>query len=439
MRKLTVKNFSVIKDAELEFGKITVLIGPQASGKSLLCKLAYFLTNQTIDTAVESVTNKESLTEFRLKLSRKFIAWFPMETWEELGARAKFESGEFFAEVTKPHMTGSSTIDLEFSQEFEDMFLQLRDLPEDVGGLSSDFAADRREQIRGRFNLLLTNPYFVDKFVNQSLYIPASRAFFANPSLGFSALQNPDIDPVVREFAPKIVWGDAWRPNPVIGNEGLRRLDQIRQEIVAIAGGSIVGRNTNARFRRLLDDREIPLTLLSSGTQELLPLLNVLEQMATRQRDRILFPRSNSLPGMEGHIVISKGWIYLEEPETSVFPSTQYDLVRLFAHLSNERILDFSWVITTHSPYILSAFNNLLEAWQVGHMNSERADQTRKIIDEKYWVNPEEFRAYAIEDGVLTTIMAKDTGLISSNYLDSVSETIGAEFDELLRIGYVEA
>ena len=42
MRKLTVKNFSVIKDATLEFGKITVLIGPQASGKSLLCKLAYF-------------------------------------------------------------------------------------------------------------------------------------------------------------------------------------------------------------------------------------------------------------------------------------------------------------------------------------------------------------------------------------------------------------
>jgi len=34
VRKLTVKNFSVIKEAELEFGKITVLIGPQSSGKA---------------------------------------------------------------------------------------------------------------------------------------------------------------------------------------------------------------------------------------------------------------------------------------------------------------------------------------------------------------------------------------------------------------------
>ncbi len=41
MRTLTVKNFSVINEAKLEFGKITVLIGPQSSGKSLLCKLAF--------------------------------------------------------------------------------------------------------------------------------------------------------------------------------------------------------------------------------------------------------------------------------------------------------------------------------------------------------------------------------------------------------------
>ena len=48
MRKLTVKNFSVIKEAELEFGKITVLIGPQSSGKSLLCKLAHFLSKEVL-------------------------------------------------------------------------------------------------------------------------------------------------------------------------------------------------------------------------------------------------------------------------------------------------------------------------------------------------------------------------------------------------------
>lgn len=439
MRKLTVKNFSVIKEAELEFGKITVLIGPQASGKSLLCKLAYFLSSQMIDTALESVANKESLAEFRLKLVAKFVDWFPTDTWKEDSTSVRFESGKFFAEVAVVSLAGGSTVELGFSQDFEDTFLELRALPDDAGGLSSDFAANRREQIRGKFNLLITNPEHGHAFVYQSLYIPAGRTFFTNSTLGFSALQNPDIDPLVREFAPKIAWGDAWRPNPVVGNEALWRLDQIRQEIIALAGGSIVGRNTNAKFRRTSDLREISLSLLSSGTQEILPLLNVLEQMATIQRDRILFPRPNSLPGMERHIVSSKGLIYVEEPETSVFPATQYGLVRLFAHMSYERILDFSWVITTHSPYILSSFNNLLEAWQSGHMDEPRSIATRTVIDEKYWVNPDEFRAYSINDGYLKSIMDQETHLISDNFLDSVSERIGGEFDELLRIGYVEA
>jgi len=37
--KLIVKNFGPIKEAELELGKVTVFIGEQASGKSVLAKL----------------------------------------------------------------------------------------------------------------------------------------------------------------------------------------------------------------------------------------------------------------------------------------------------------------------------------------------------------------------------------------------------------------
>jgi predicted ATP-dependent endonuclease of OLD family len=64
MRKLTVKNFSVIKEAELEFGKITVLIGPQASGKSLLCKLAYFLGPILSDFAATFVASDQPWEQF---------------------------------------------------------------------------------------------------------------------------------------------------------------------------------------------------------------------------------------------------------------------------------------------------------------------------------------------------------------------------------------
>src|ERR1039457_4769754 len=72
MRKLTVKNFSVIKEAELEFGKITVLIGPQSSGKSLLCKLAYFLGKELIEIAVTSILNGNPWDEYLRETSKAF-------------------------------------------------------------------------------------------------------------------------------------------------------------------------------------------------------------------------------------------------------------------------------------------------------------------------------------------------------------------------------
>ena len=62
-----------------------------------------------------------------------------------------------------------------------------------------------------------------------------------------------------------------------------------------------------------------------------------------------------------------------------------------------------------------------------------------KLIPEHFWIKDGDFKAYAIEDGVLKSIVAEDTGLVSANYLDQVSETIGMEFDELLRLGYVES
>jgi hypothetical protein len=121
--------------------------------------------------------------------------------------------------------------------------------------------------------------------------------------------------------------------------------------MIRLAGGFIEGHGKSLRFRRLWDEKEIPLAYLSSGVQELLPLLNVLGHMAARQRDRIVFPRKDNLPGMPDQIIVSKGLAYIEEPEANIFPSTQYDLVRLFARLSSEPRLDFSFLITTHSPF----------------------------------------------------------------------------------------
>jgi energy-coupling factor transporter ATP-binding protein EcfA2 len=427
MRKLTVKNFSVIKEAELEFGKITVLIGPQSSGKSLLCKLAYFLSKQTIEQALNAILRKDTFEELRTTLIREFTAWFPVDTWVNADSNVRFESSSFRLQISGYAGRDGFHFEADFSTQFESLFSSLADQIIEYPDTGSDSRKYLVEQVEARLNLLLT-----DSFVHRSVYIPDGRAFFANQSLGFLALKNADIDPVVREFSLEVRLGDSWKPNPIAGHKALQVLDEIRREMNSIAGGYIEGRNASARFKRTSDGRAIPLALLSSGTQEILPLLNVLGQVATGQRDRIIFPRPNNLPAMPREIILSKGLIYLEEPEANVFPDTQYQLVRLFARLSHEPTLDFSWVITTHSPYILSAFNNLIYAGQLG---VDKTNRKKIPVDEKYWIEPGTFAAYCIHDGVLKPILSK-SGLIDGEYLDSISESIGNEFDKLLRLEY---
>jgi hypothetical protein len=107
--------------------------------------------------------------------------------------------------------------------------------------------------------------------------------------------------------------------------------------------------------------------------------------------------------------------------------------------MANEPVLDAYWVITTHSPYILSAFNNLIEASQVVTAKPESKDEVAKLIPEQYWINSSDFRAYSIHDGSLESIMDAETGLINGAYLDAISNKIGGDFDELLRMAYVKS
>jgi energy-coupling factor transporter ATP-binding protein EcfA2 len=438
VRKLTVKNFSVIKDAELEFGKITVLIGPQASGKSLLCKLAYFLGKEILEQAVKSILAGNSFDEFKAQLTLLFGRRFPTYGLPGSTSNAELEAGRYKVIVVREEMPPETTITFEypkisitFSPDFESLYKRRHTSQPDWDWTPGISRQERQEELWKAFNLLLSYPNVYD-----ALYIPSGRAFFTDTAKGFSALLNADVDPVIKQFASEIVWSDRWRIGFSTREDSV--LDEIRKSMAQIARGQVVVTGNEPSFHTL-DNKYLPLGLLSSGTQELLPLFNVLDRRATRQEQSEGMFHLVQDPNSEATFAGTKQVIYLEEPEANVFPSTQYELVRLFSRLSHEPNLDFSWVITTHSPYILSAFNNLIEAGQVVRAKPELRNEVARLIPEHFWIGEGDFKAYAIENGILKSIVAEDTGLVSANYLDQVSETIGAEFDELLRLGYVES
>ena len=134
-------------------------------------------------------------------------------------------------------------------------------------------------------------------------------------------------------------------------------------------------------------------------------------------------------------------YLIIEEPELNCFPTTQKKIVEHFiSKIKFEANEGFDYylrlVITTHSPYILTSLNNLMYAYKVGQKESE---ETNKLIDKKYWINPDDVSAYMLlTDGTCEDILDREENLIRAEKIDSVSGFLNEQFDALLNIELIQ-
>ncbi|BAZ27770.1 hypothetical protein NIES4074_01980 [Cylindrospermum sp. NIES-4074] len=122
-----------------------------------------------------------------------------------------------------------------------------------------------------------------------------------------------------------------------------------------------------------------------------------------------------------------------EEPEAHLYPETQSDIVELISLLAN--VNNNQIIITTHSPYILSAFNNLLYAHQVGtkKVGSEQ-EAVENIVNKKSWIDPARTSAYFISENGYESIIDEELKLIQAEKIDSASSIINNRFNALFNL-----
>jgi len=125
--------------------------------------------------------------------------------------------------------------------------------------------------------------------------------------------------------------------------------------------------------------------------------------------------------------------IYLEEPEENLFPETQHHLVNWLADLTNGK-RKHSLFITTHSPYIMSAFNNLIQAGDILEESPEKEAEVRRIIGGCRAIKYDDVAAFAIENGTVHSIKDDELRLISPSELDTASDKISSIFNQLLQL-----
>lgn len=126
-------------------------------------------------------------------------------------------------------------------------------------------------------------------------------------------------------------------------------------------------------------------------------------------------------------------FMIIEEPEENLFPITQYALVKhIFQSLDSKP--DNSVVITTHSPYILTAINNLIQAGNMIETDVNKTMQVYQALGVNTSIKYKDINAWTLENGKLYSMNDDEYKLISAAAIDNASEFINKDFETLLDI-----
>lgn len=122
----------------------------------------------------------------------------------------------------------------------------------------------------------------------------------------------------------------------------------------------------------------------------------------------------------------------LEEPEQNLYPNTQVELIKDIVRACNGDHPSTA-LITTHSPYILTAINNLMLAAKVGEKKNKAVEQ---IIPRNIWIKEESLSAYRVADGTANLIIDDEIREIMAEQIDEISHLINDQYERLTEIEY---
>ncbi len=387
LKTLHVENFGPVSDATVELRAINMFIGEQSIGKSTLAKLITIFTDYiSLCKLIKggAVMWEAQLKEYSLDIYTDcdyLIEYEMSEGPDKIHVEFKPGNISFFMVKDKKTIYDSDTIAEHLLDLKLNKFHNLQEIAKTAKGLE--------------------HKALLDLFTN-SLYIPAERIIYSVVSnlMAAMTLANSTVSKSLLRFMVEL--GNAKSEYP--------RLD--------IPMLNIEFKHEGTEDTVIIDTekKDIPMAAASSGIQSLVPLLLVLHY-AIEKREYCSF--------------------VIEEPECNLFPTKQVELLREIIKKVKDPTRTLT--ITTHSPYLLAAMNNLLFA---GMLTKNYGEDIKRYVDEiipeVYRLEPGDCSVYSlgkdINDGIYCrTLLDETTGLIDYNSLDSVSEQQSEEFEALQR------
>ena len=370
--RLVVRNFGPITNLDIEFRRLTLFIGDQGSGKSTLSKLLTICRDYNWWLQLLENADAEDVKKpfYDFGINEYFMD-DTFISYTMIGFSIKYENGAF-----------SIVSDYIDADEIKNYFLYLNKRY----GSGQDTAIDETQMKE------------LEPYARAVLYILAERNLVGNLSESLASMLTAQVP----------------LPKPLM--EYMSMFERAKKEYpsynIPFFNVKFVKKNGKERIELVGKDKDLPLSACSSGLQSAIPMLMVIDYALKTD---------------------SFNSFVIEEPEQNLFPQNQFEMLgfvtsRLW-HPNPRR----QFIITTHSPYMLSSLNVLMLAYKLHHIEEVR-EEAEKIIVPGYTVNPDDVSVFALDPNsevYCKSLISEKTGLVSVNELDSVSEVIGDDFDRL--------
>ena len=457
MEHLTAHNFGPIKELDIDIPRLLVLIGDQATGKSTICEMIYafrtviqnvipndpyMLVTRTIPLDIEEA---ESLA------GKHFFSKFNRCYYNEDSFLVYTVSNDYSIRVTfaegRPKASFSGTIEILFDDynRAQERYATCKDAQNET---TEDAVDNLRHISWGLVRALGAN--------RTTEYIEASRSGSKAPLLGrltasrggslteqiFRGCMNliniTDIreekDVIEYLIGGPFVWGGTDEDGFItLGAGGVResslqksvlsfqRLQRISRQLI----GGVVADGTGGQFELRLSGSAtaVPYDCLSSGQKSMLPVITALLASTCELK-------SGKVLGTD----VPFNSAMIEEPESHLFPQKQFLFVKLLAAAMsfNERS---SFIITTHTPYVLSAIQALIafgKVKDVSKMSIDTKDMTPISSDRA------DVEMYYLHDGTAASLREGESEFFDLTVIDRVSDEINAILDEASSVRFDE-
>ena len=425
--KILIRNFGPIKDAEIHLNNnFQILIGSQASGKSTLCKIVYFC-QKIRDYTLEFLMNSEQFTKnhkneyfnnYLKYMTKQFIGCFgTTKHMQKFRITYLFDEKKIEICLNNDGYVRFSFNDIlkmeiySLIEEASDMFLNR--LNNEVASIMDNITAI------GVMKRHLTEVLFsIFKNEAEIIYIPAGRSLLATMSEQLHDISVSEMDLTMQEFVkliratksqfgtkiPEMVQNYTKTVKGQINNSAVTHAYELIKKILK---ADYVNDSDGEKI--YFDEHHwVKLMYGSSVQQEALWILMLTLIIILENR---------------------RAFVVIEEPEAHLFPIAQKDMISLIALMVNAT--DSRVIITTHSPYILTSSNILLYSEKVE--NNYRGEE-KPVIPRSIRLSYHKFAAYKVENAAdsLTSLMDENSHMISTDYIDKVSEITNNELEHLL-------